>query len=323
MTFKTFIKSLICVLSNILPLVSYFNVVKYSPKKFIIYLLILINLTVYGQQVPLYHCILILLSSYIGLFLINYMLNILDKVYITKYRDLFVLKLKDYVEHPWFRPFFRIFYIYLSFIFILRNYFKQERAWILYAIGVFAIINTLLPLFFLDFTSVNIKELISMELVLGLNLLSYDTVGDLAANYLLNYPKTSFNSGLYTFLTSTQKNPFVLIRHVGRLAYLGSLIIGKTNMTSTGRATIAVGVLTGISLTGTQIYLQQDNHAFQAKEAALQREHSTTEAQTQREFTAGESAKDRALEYDKMSHAEKMKENHARGWTGPWWSSKK
>jgi hypothetical protein len=163
------------------------------------------------------------------------------------------------------QPFFYLVYIYMFFIFLIRQYFSKERPWIIYAIGIIFMVNLIYPAIF--FPVFGITHYIMFNLLLGLNLVSWDNIGSMFSDILINHPDTVFST---TYLTLTKKglnHPSIIVRYTFSRAAAG-VIFGKTPMTSTGRATIGVAVISGVGY----MYNEHLNRKLEREKLALERD---------------------------------------------------
>jgi hypothetical protein len=187
------------------------------------------------------------------------------------------------------RPIYHIIYYYISFIFILRNYFQKDRVWIMYTIGVLFFINFFLCKYdyYYHFTQ---QEIIIGLLLTGVNLLSWDNLGDVFSSIMLRTPASEFTVGLKSFLLVNSQHRFVIIRKISRLASLGSLILGKTTLTSTARATIAIGLTSTAALAGN---------------AYLDRKHDAVQQESNRKHDGEQQEANRKVEHRKLDVQER------------------
>jgi hypothetical protein len=174
----------------------------------------------------------------------------------------------------------------MFFIFLIRQYFIKERPYIIYLIGFVFMINLIYPNVF--FPAFHITQYILFNLIFGLNLVSLDNLGSIFSDILLNHPDTVFSA---TYLTLTRKglnHRSAIVRYVFTRAVAG-VVFGKTAMTSTGRATIGVAVISGAGY----LYGQHLKYKHEAEQNALNREHQSKENALNREQQNKENALNR------------------------------
>jgi hypothetical protein len=195
------------------------------------------------------------------------------------------------------QPFFYLVYIYMFFIFLIRQYFIKERPYIIYMIGLIFMINLLYPNVF--FPVFHITQYIMFNLILGLNLVSWDNMGSIFSDILINHPDTVFST---TYLTLTKKglnHPSIIVRYTFSRAAAG-VIFGKTPMTSTGRATIGVAVISGVGYMYNEHLNRKSTEKIEFAKIDAQRDATNA----QREAIALDREK---FEYQKAQDAKKWR----------------
>lgn len=169
----------------------------------------------------------------------------------------------------------------IYFLFI-RSFFVTEKSQIFW-------IKTILPLtsaFFLVLNSYfptlfNFFTLSYCYLACGANLMAYDYLCVMIAQNTLGNTETPLLC--YATIVSLKKSPNILKRYIGTKVAFG-LIIGKTPMTSTGRATIVVGVCSGASWLMNEHFNRKalDRRAEQDRITQNQRAEQDRAAENQR-----------------------------------------
>jgi hypothetical protein len=216
-----------------------------------------------NNNISLY--IILSLISFIAIFIAKLILDFLDFIYKFYIIDRILLLLSSILNNKKFTTIFQLIYIYMIFIFCLRYYFRIERPWIIYGIGIIFLLNLYLPAVF--FPAFTIEQYIIFLFIFGISLISYDNQGDLFSHFLVNNPNSEFTLGFYSFVTVKQRYYNIIIRSLSKYAHAASLILGNTSMTATGRAALFVGISTGICY-GVNAHLQ---HQHEARENALNR----------------------------------------------------
>lgn len=178
---------------------------------------------------------------------------------------------------------------YFIFILYIRSFFLEEKPEFIYGVSIL--------LFLIKYTypnSISFFQVTYIWLALGVNLIFVDLLGSQISNYALSEHGLWFT----TYLTITLKNSSLnMKRHIGFKA-ASALIIGKTPMTATGRATLTVGFITGCGW----LYNERLNRIHQKEMAAEQRVHQEQEAIKQRVHQEQEAAKQRAYDFYKQQH---------------------
>jgi hypothetical protein len=174
--------------------------------------------------------------------------------------------------------------IYSSWILFVRSFFIKEHPRFIPLLLIIGHLN----LYFNIIPSYDIKALTYWFLWLGIYCIGIDTLGSIISSHALQGTSSLFDQ-VIPFLTQERKSYFVnYYLHAG----ITALIIGKTPMTSTGRAALGVGVISGI---GYLINAHLDRQ-HQGAQNARQREWQGNQAQQQREWQEHEAQRQRDWE---------------------------
>lgn len=223
----------------------------------------------YGILYPIYYLLFNYINNYI-----NYLLN--------NFKSSFLLIISQIGQ-----PFISMIYLYMFFIFLIRQFFIRERPWIIYLIGGVFLINLLYPNHF--FTHFTMIQYILFNAILGANLISIDNLGSFFSDILINHSETTFAA---TYLSLTKRglaHSHVIIRTIVTRSIAG-IIFGKTPMTSTGRATIGVAVISGAGY----LYNEHLNRKSTESIATANRKSSESIAAANRISSESIAAADRA-----------------------------
>lgn len=173
-----------------------------------------------------------------------------------------------------------IFSFYISWILFLRSFFRKERP-------LFTFIVILLYPFYTLIVPTNVAfdPFIQMRflLTIGIYLLGVDALGSMIASninkmpYLIAFFDNRNKTGIEGFYLSSGWS---------------ALFVGKTAMTSTGRAAIAAALTSG----GVFLYQGHLQRFHESTENARQRAHESAEAARQRAYNNYTHARD---QYDK------------------------
>lgn len=142
-------------------------------------------------------------------------------------------------------------------------------------------------------------------------MLSLDVYGEIFMNFFINNPHHTFTLN-YFFVTkkiTTTKIPILRIfcRHAGSKVF--SMFTGKSGLTSTGKASLIVGCITGFG------YLIDSQLTRWHEEAMLTKklEFEQIEAQRSRDFQAIENAKNRTFQEQENQKNRIFQQNQKKG----------
>lgn len=193
----------------------------------------------------------------------------------------------------------------MSWILFVRSFFLKERP-------LFIVVVTLMYPFvtFVVPTDVAFDSFIQMRLllVIGIYLLSIDAIGSVIASNIHKLPY------LNTFFSGRNKET---LKGIYLSAGWSALIVGKTAMTSTGRAAIAAALVSG----GVFLYQGRLQRIHESTENAHQRAYESAEAARQRAHESDEAARGRA--YNNYTHArDQYEKSFFKRGPKPTWSEK-
>ena len=182
--------------------------------------------------------------------------------------------------------------IYASWILFVRSFFLIERPWIIPVLILLAHANLYLKIL-PDYDIISVTHFF---LWFGIYCIGIDSLGSMISSYALSNTPNLLDQ-LLPFLNEKPKN---ILTDYYRCSGITALIIGKTAMSSTGRAAIVVGVISGGGyLINAHLQRQHDavenakNRDATAREAQRNRKAAANEAQKQREFASREAQKQR------------------------------
>jgi hypothetical protein len=198
-------------------------------------------------------------------------------------------------------PLFIFIYLYMLFIFTIRSFFLKERPGIFYFIGLITIINLTYKNVFFPF--ITFGSYVLFHLIFGLYLINLDRLGYVFSDVLINYSNTPFSLGFTALQNKLKQNRFSLVRYVSFRSNLG-VIFGKTPMSSTGRASLVICVVSGA---GYMLNAHLDRKSTERIEAANRQSTERVEAANRQSTERIEAAKlalqREQLEYQKAKDA--------------------
>jgi hypothetical protein len=205
-------------------------------------------------------------------------------------------------------PLFILVYIYMIFIFIIRSFFLKERPGIFYFIGLVIIINLVYPDRFFPFISFG--SYVLFNLAFGLYLINLDRLGSAFSDVLINHSLTPFSQGFMAFRNKLYHSSHVIVRYVGTRSYMG-IVFGKTPMSSTGRASLVICVISGTGyLINEQLNRRSNERIADAQVASQERIATANRESTERTAMAQVAAQHETntiqrerLEYEKARDA--------------------
>jgi hypothetical protein len=231
-------------------------------KRHFLLLLILFSLTISSNVISTF---ILIILSYLTHVLLQYVFIFISKVY-NKY-ILNPLKhiLALFLNYTPFKPVHNLIYLYMTYLFNLRYYFTNEHPWIIHSYFL------LLPLiFFLNHFLYT--QFIVFCLTLGIYFISTDNLGALFSSYLLTTMTSTFSQGYTHFLNTHLQSKHMIIRKVSGFARIGSMIIGSTKMSSTGRASLGVAFVSGSAYLVNEQLNRMSTERIEATKVAVQLE---------------------------------------------------
>jgi hypothetical protein len=202
-----------------------------------------------------------------------------------------LLSLLNFVSKaPWLYPVKCFLYYIITGIFVFRSFFKKEQPWLIYVIGILFFINIIYKVF--PILSVSVCLVLQ-----GFYLISLDLYGELFASLIVHDSTSAFSMGYMVFLTKHKSSQYTIIKRTMIRAAMG-LIVGKTALTATGRATVIVGGMTAASLMVDHA-LERRHQSF---ENELDRKHASDESERDRKHVSDENEKTRQHERDRWAH---------------------
>lgn len=236
----------------------------------------------------------------IGLIYILYTLNLYSEIICNDSSNSFLilpLIISTFkTPHKIFKPFI----IIISYLILyIRSLFLKERQEIFYIITMIVMLLIQLN------PDLNFFSVFFFWIWLGVQLMSLDYSGHLLSVYILSEQGLWLKNILVTH--SNAKN--VIKRHIASQA-LKALVIGITQMTTTGRGALIVGTFAGFSWLINE-YLKRRH---ESNEAEKQRTYQTAESEKERSYDQAKTREQRAYDTYKREH---------KAWSRGWFRSKK
>jgi hypothetical protein len=154
-------------------------------------------------------------------------------------------RLKDFFFHL-------LLYPYLTFIYGIRTFFIKYPNSLVYFFFFFGLTNIIYPEFLFTF-----GEYVVFCIVLGVNLVAWDEFGSAMASVLLLKGSRGYYVRRYlALLKLCSKSHNFLVRSVNT-ATIVSMVTGTTKMSSTGRAAIIAGIISGVGFSINEHYNRQ------------------------------------------------------------------
>jgi hypothetical protein len=173
--------------------------------------------------------------------------------------------------------------LYASWLLFIRSFFINEKPWLIPLMVVIFHLNVYLEIFpFFDMV-----RIAQFFLWLGIYCIAIDNLGSIISTYALSGTSNLFDN-VIPFLTKERGN---FVESFYKNSGYAALIMGKTAMTATGRASLIIGVLSGAGYLlnaqldrNHQAAQNTQNHDRQDKRDQRQRDFTSREAQRQRDW---------------------------------------
>lgn len=204
-----------------------------------------------------------------------------------------------------------LFLIACLWILYVRSFFIKDRTYFVvfyflpFMTTLFIFLTYIFPDIFTGFSA------FYFHMYLGSQFIIYDEIGSRISHNFINTPDSIFShQNLQHFLNHRN----VVVRHISFTA-ISNIIIGKTAMTATGRATLVVGAFTGSA------WLYNNYRDREAAEARAQADRSAADARAQADRSAADLQQEKARAYQNYQdarHSYEKKRFHYRDHKPQW-----
>ena len=171
--------------------------------------------------------------------------------------------------------------VYASWILFVRSFFLKETPYFIPIMALLAHAN----LYVKVLPQYGITSITFLFLWMGVYLIAIDSLGSLISSYALSGTTNLFDQ-VIPFLTKERSS---MIEIFYKSAGYSAILIGKTAMTATGRASLIIGGGTGIGYL-INAHLERRHKSFENEKT---REATSREAQKQRDWASKEAQKQR------------------------------